>query len=233
MQYSDVMANDAGVGIWTDRIRRWGFCFVDGVPPTPEATETLLQRIAFIRVTHYGGFYDFTSDLTMKDTAYTSLALPAHTDTTYFSDPAGLQMFHLLSHTSGHDKTERTDLGGASLLVDGFACAQKLHAVSKDAFKILSQAPIQWHASGNEGIIITPDQKRPVLSLGTKGDPRTIMQVRWNNDDRATVPLILGRENEYTAGKWYEAAALWHEIVTSQENEYWEQLKPGRALSEL
>ena len=42
-----------------------------------------------------GGFWDFTSDLSRKDTAYTTLALGVHTDTTYFSNPAGLQLFHL------------------------------------------------------------------------------------------------------------------------------------------
>ena len=31
-----------------------------------------------------GSFWDFTSDLAKGDTAYTTLALGAHTDTTYF-----------------------------------------------------------------------------------------------------------------------------------------------------
>jgi hypothetical protein len=31
-----------------------GFCFVDGVPVSPEATQGLIERIAFIRHTHYG-----------------------------------------------------------------------------------------------------------------------------------------------------------------------------------
>jgi len=30
---------------------RFGFCFVSGVPPTPEATEGLCERIGFIRET--------------------------------------------------------------------------------------------------------------------------------------------------------------------------------------
>lgn len=42
---------------------------------------------------HYGGFWDFTSDLKHSDTAYTPLPLPAHTDTTYYSQSAGLQLF--------------------------------------------------------------------------------------------------------------------------------------------
>ena len=82
--------------------REYGFCYIDNTPsPDPAPTEALLQRIAFIRETHYGGFYDFTADLASQDTAYTNIALEAHTDNTYFSDPAGLQAFHLLSHTDG------------------------------------------------------------------------------------------------------------------------------------
>ena len=120
VHYDEVMSSDAGVGKWTALIAEHGFSFVDGCPATPEATEKLLERIAFIRITHYGGFYDFTADLTHKDTAYTNLALPAHTDNTYFTDPSGLQMFHLLSHTSdsaAHSSSSPslfTDLGGTS-----------------------------------------------------------------------------------------------------------------------
>ena len=78
-----------------------------------------------------GGFWDFTSDLSSKDTAYTSLALDAHTDTSYFTDPAGYQMFHLLSHQGGS--------GGESLLVDGFRAAKILESESPKAFHILNR----------------------------------------------------------------------------------------------
>ena len=64
----------------------YGFAFVAGVPPTPEATEALVRRIAFIRETHYGSFWDFTADLAHGDLAYSDVLLRAHTDTTYFTD---------------------------------------------------------------------------------------------------------------------------------------------------
>jgi trimethyllysine dioxygenase len=160
----------------------------------------------------------------MKDTAYTSLALPAHTDNTYFTDPSGLQAFHLLSHTSGS--------GGASLLVDGFHCASELLKTDPQAYRILSDVPVRWHASGNEAIIITPARKFPVLNFNQDVENGSeLMQVRWNNDDRATMPLhpVAG----VTITEWYEAARLFDKIIKDQKNEYWEQLKPGRPLSEL
>ena len=58
------------------------------------------------------------------------MALEAHTDTAYFSDPAGYQMFHLLSHSEGS--------GGSSLLVDGFRAASILRTESPKAFDVLT-----------------------------------------------------------------------------------------------
>ncbi|KAB8296989.1 hypothetical protein EYC80_002391 [Monilinia laxa] len=209
INYDEVMANDTGVGKWTRMIHNYGFCFVDGVPVCPDKTQELLERIAFIRPTHYGGFYDFTSDLTMKDTAYTSEAIGPHTDTTYFTDPAGLQMFHLLSHTEG--------TGGESLLVDGFWAARLLRNRYKDA---LSKIAVPWHASGNDGINITPNRPYPVLTMDSN---RRATQIRWNEADRGTI-------HPGYSQMWYEAAKPFHDRVNDPKEQYWSQLVPGRAL---
>lgn len=132
------------------------------------------------------------ANTTSTDTAYTTLALEAHTDTTYFSEPAGLQLFHLLSHTSGS--------GGASLLVDGFAAAFELYMTDKRSYEILSTVGVYSHASGNEDVSVQPYTSFPVLVH----DPYHghLVQVRWNNADRAGIELPLGEVDV-----WYEAAA--------------------------
>ncbi|KAF2852175.1 Trimethyllysine dioxygenase [Plenodomus tracheiphilus IPT5] len=197
-------------------LRKYGFCYVDDTPfDTPTATEELLRRISFIRETHYGGFYDFTADLASKDTAYTNIALEAHTDTTYFSDPAGLQAFHLLSHTDGS--------GGASLLVDGFKVAEQLRQQDPKAYDTLATVNVHAHASGNEGIIIQPYRGFPVL----EHDPATgdLLRVRWNSSDRAAIALPIEE-----VGVWYDAARKFDALLKDKQNEYWEQLTPGRVL---
>lgn len=134
-----------------------------------------------------------TTDLLLPpDTAYSDLALQAHTDTTYFTDPAGLQMFHMLSHTGGE--------GGISLFVDGFAAAAKLFKQDRDAYQLLSMVRVYSHASGNEDVSIQPSVGYPVL----QHDPLAghLVQVRWNNSDRAGLDMRLK-----TVDKWYEAAA--------------------------
>jgi trimethyllysine dioxygenase len=58
---------------------------------------------------------------------------------------------------------------------------------------------------------------------------KQLMQVRWNNDDRATMPSQPIRNIKID--EWYDAARLWNSIVKDKNNEYWEQLVPGRPLS--
>ena len=214
VDYKGVMSGEmAGL---LKHLREYGFCYVDGTPfEDPQDTKALLEKIAFIRETHYGGFYDFTADLASKDTAYTNIALEAHTDTTYFSDPAGLQAFHLLSHTDGE--------GGASLLVDGFKVAEELLKTDKQAYGILATVNVHGHASGNDGISIQPYRGFPVLEHDiATGD---LLRVRWNSSDRASIELPIDQVET-----WYDAARKFDTLLKKKENEYWEQLKSGRVL---
>ncbi|SPN98881.1 related to Trimethyllysine dioxygenase [Cephalotrichum gorgonifer] len=228
--YSEVMdasEGEKGVADLTRLIREYGFAFVSDCPHDDAgATEKLLERIAFIRITHYGGFYDFIPDLALADTAYTNLALPAHTDNTYFTDPAGLQSFHLMSHHAPHSSTGSgaAELGGKSLLVDGFHAANILRAEDPRAFDILTKVKLPWHASGNKGITIAPDKKYPVIELDE--ETGNVHRIRWNNDDRGVVPFTDG----ISPTEWYEAARTWYSILTRPEVECWTQLRPGRPL---
>jgi trimethyllysine dioxygenase len=180
-----------------------------------------LEKIGPIRNTHYGGFYDFIPDLSSKDTAYTNEALNPHTDTTYFTEPAGLQAFHLLSHTSAPGSSEKESAGGESILVDGFASALKLKKLNEAHFRLLNSIRVPWHASGNEGVSISPNRNFPVL----EGDDSHVFRVRWNNDDRGIMPIVDGLSD------WYEAAGQWQSILAAEDNQYRFQLVPGRVLS--
>lgn len=222
VRFDDVMSSTSPKGLadLTSKIRQYGLCFVTDSPKTPEATEKLLETIGPIRNTHYGGFYDFIPDLALADTAYTNLALPAHTDTTYFTEPAGLQAFHLLSHTPPANKPADEVLGGQSLLVDGFHAAETLRKESPGDFEILRKVKLPWHASGNQGVAIAPDMAYPVIE--TNGGK--LHRIRWNNDDRGVVPT------DIDVDAWYQAARKWDEILKSKESEFWFQLEPGRVL---
>ncbi|KAI0048945.1 Trimethyllysine dioxygenase [Auriscalpium vulgare] len=214
--YDEVMAPDNhGLYKWLSRIDKFGFCFVSGVPSTAEATEELSNRIGFIRETHYGKFWDFTADLARGDTAYTNLALPAHTDNTYFTDPCGIQLFHLLSHTDG--------AGGATLLVDGFYVASILKELHPDVYALLARVPVTAHAAGEDDILYRAT--RPVLEHAEATG--ALRAVRWNNDDRSVVRGVPAS----SMLQWYDALRTWNKLLTSQDSEYWVQLAPGTAIA--
>lgn len=177
----------------------------------------------------------------MKDTAYTAEALDAHTDTTYFTDPAGHQMFHLLSHTDG--------TGGESLLVDGYHCAYLLQREDPAAFEILCTTETPFHASGNDGVSIRPrnarvfsTRKQKVKEWTPKRNDRhspLVDQVRWNRYDRGTWGGSLSSKHDSISNfanitgamLWYDAARKWTQVLKRSENEYWAQLEPGRPIS--
>ncbi|KAI1130897.1 trimethyllysine dioxygenase [Nemania abortiva] len=227
IEYSEFEKDEtSAVGRLTGMIIRNGFVFVIGVPTdSAKPTEDLLKKIAFIRETHYGGFYDFIPDLFRADTAYTNLALAAHTDGTYWSDPPGLQAFHLLSHTDSSPlQLPGADRGGKSLLVDGFHAAEILKKEDPGSFDVLARFGIPCHASGNKGITIAPDKLYTVLDYDYKSN--VLHRIRWNNDDRGILPV----EGEYSVMQWYRAAAKWRGILTRKELEYRFQLVPGTVL---
>lgn len=202
-----------------------------GTPVAPEPTEQLLEKIGPIRTTHYGGFYDFTPNMEKADTAYTNIALPAHTDNTYFTDPAGLQAFHMLSHKAPPGASANEGLGGQSLLVDGFQAALSLRKQNPEAFETLRSVPIPWHASGNDGVAISPDHRYPVIETAGDGTDldAPVTRIRWNNADRGVVPHASREEAE----RWYDAARLFDGLLRDPKSEYWFQLQPGTVLSKL
>lgn len=225
VMYGDVMTDEAAVLEWLNRVvcyiaftaeaniakDRFGFCFVKEVPPTAEDTEGLIRRIAHIRETHYGGFWDFTADMSHGDLAYSNLPLPAHTDTTYFTDPAGLQIFHLLSHDGE---------GGSSLLVDGFAAARQL---SKESYRTLSRLAVPAHASGSQGQLLRPHDS-PVLRHDAKGN---LIQICWNNEDRG----VLGQGwTPAEVADWYRSAREYEGLL--RQHEYWIQLEPSTVVGQ-
>ncbi|KAF8150743.1 hypothetical protein B0H34DRAFT_150792 [Crassisporium funariophilum] len=217
--YEEVMANDdLGLFKWLSNVNKFGFSFISGVPATPEATEELSQRIGFIRETQYGRFWDFTSDMAKGDTAYTTLALGAHTDNTYFTDPCGLQLFHLLEHTNGS--------GGATLLVDGFYVAATLKELHPEAYELLSQLRVPAHAAGEPTALYTPSPASGYPVLGHDALTGGLTQVRWNNDDRS----VMNQLQPDLVEKWYDAARAWNKSLTSPEAEFWIQLQPGTAV---
>ncbi|KAI9278029.1 trimethyllysine dioxygenase [Sporodiniella umbellata] len=215
--YEAVMKTEEGLRQWLDQLERYGISFVEGTPSTAEATEALARRLCFIRETHYAsGLWSFTADLAHADTAYTNLALGAHTDNTYFTEPAGLQMFHKLAFDGQ---------GGDSLFVDGFHIARQLKSLYPEAYRTLSTTRVPTHSAGDSQVLIVPSPRhQPILQHGPDG---SLYQIRYNNDDRSTLDHLSSTNLE----AFYDALFHWHRLLTSAHNERWDALPPGRVVT--
>lgn len=128
-------------------------------------------------------------------------------------------MFHLLSPPDSH-------VGGRSLLVDGFAVADRLRQTHPWAYQTLAHVPVDSHASGGEGgVAFRPLLPSPVLTHHPRS--RELSIVRWNPDDRLPIQAQDGDELK----RWYHAVREWEKVLKSEEMELWTQMKMGQALS--
>ncbi|KAI5968999.1 hypothetical protein CANMA_001995 [Candida margitis] len=219
MNSSDETDQEQAIKDWSLKLWQYGFCLIDNVPVTPEDTEQLCQQLNYIRPTHYGGFWDFTSDLAKADTAYTNFDISNHTDGTYWSNSPGLQLFHLLYH----DGT-----GGTTSLVDAFKCAEIMRDKFPQSFEVFTRIRVPAHSAGEEKVCIQPDTPQPIFKLDNNDDKSSkIIQVRWNQSDRSTMDSW---DDPDDVVKFYQAIKDWVSIITDPENELWYQMRPGQCL---
>ena len=95
------------------------------------------------------------------------------------TDPCGLLLLHLLSHTGG--------TGGATLLVDGFYVATIMKELHPEAYDLLSRIPIPAHAAGEPSGLYRPSPPSGYPVLAHDAFTGELTQVRWNNDDRSVM----------------------------------------------
>ncbi len=208
--YDAVMSTDAGLAQWLGRTLQYGFCLVEGTPTTAEASEALLRRVAYIRETIFGGFWEFQADMSKADTAYTTLELRGHTDGTYSHDAPGCQLLHCL---------EFVGTGGESTMVDGFAIARRIEAEAPDLFEVLCSVAVPGQYLG-DGAHLTA--ARPVFRHDHTG---RLVQVSFNNYDRA--PFLL---DEHDMVDFYDALRLFDEIANEPAMQWRHVLAPGEAM---
>lgn len=220
VDYAAVMDTEEGLKEYVTKVWQYGFCLVKGVPANPEDTERLVVRLNYIRPTHYGGFWDFTLDLLVNDTAYTNIAIPLHADGTYWTEAPGLQLFHLLLHEG---------TGGDTLLVDAFACARQFKQAHPDLYRLLATVPVPAHLAGEDGVCVQPTYSHPIFVEDATGE---LVQVRWNQSDRSTLlhPSTFSKLAPAQVPLFYQALRTWAATVHNPKNEWYLRLEPGVCL---
>jgi gamma-butyrobetaine dioxygenase len=94
-----------------------GMVRLRGLPTEPGSLETIARRIGPVRPTNFGLLFDVKAKPDPDSNAYTSIALPPHTDLPTREYHPGLQMLHCL---------ENSVEGGEAVMLDGFTVAEAL-----------------------------------------------------------------------------------------------------------
>uniref|UniRef100_A0A182P3E3 Trimethyllysine dioxygenase, mitochondrial n=1 Tax=Anopheles epiroticus TaxID=199890 RepID=A0A182P3E3_9DIPT len=211
---NDLLCEDSVMRQVVGSLITYGFAFITKVPPNQQSTEMAVKRIFPVQRTLFGDMWTFSeSKMDHSDTAYTNGFLGPHTDNTYFSDAAGLQVLHCIQFNGK---------GGETLLVDGFRAVERLRENDPAAYERLCEYPLEaeYIEEDKHHRYVAPVIKRHrVLS-------DTVEQIRFNPYDRAPMRTVApGDVPQFYADYRQLAEELYRE-----EAQWKFQLTPGTVL---
>ena len=208
--WASYLADDAVRAACLDAVARLGFTLLRGVPPVPGTVLRVAKTFGFVRRTNYGKLFDVRVVADPANLAFTSRAIPPHTDNPYRDPVPTLQLLHCLRDAS---------LGGDTGLVDGFAAAAALRREDPASFAVLTATSWPFGYRDKETELRA---RAPLIALTPDG---RITAVRLNN--RSMGPLRLPYEQAEAA---YAAYRVWASLLGRPEFLLTMRLTPGDCL---
>ncbi|MTH96585.1 TauD/TfdA family dioxygenase [Roseibium sp. RKSG952] len=161
----DLLANDEALFDFLVGAKTTGLAIVDGMANDADAGMSIARRIGFLRETNFGVTFEVMSKPDPNNLAYTSHALPLHTDLPNQELAPGYQFLHCLANDAE---------GGGSTFADGFAIAADLAQSDLDAFDLLANTPVPFRFQDGDYDI---RKHHTVIQLDNGG---TVSEVRFN-----------------------------------------------------
>ncbi|MGO1074059.1 2-trimethylaminoethylphosphonate dioxygenase [Inquilinus sp. CA228] len=173
--YTAVAGDDDARAKWLRQVHDHGFALLRGVPAEPGMVCKVVELFGFVRETNYGRLFDVVAVDKPQNLAFSALSLGNHTDNPYRDPVPQMQLLHCL---------EAASEGGESVVVDGFAAADRLRREAPDAFALLTRraVPFRYVEAGKVDL----RAKAPLIELDADGD---VAAVRYNN--RSIAPFDL------------------------------------------
>lgn len=137
--------------------KRQGIAIFRGLDDGEEAGEQFAQQIGFKRQTNFGVMFDVINKPSPNNLAYTSLALPLHTDLSNQEAIPGYQFLHCWKNCVS---------GGESRFADGYRICEDLRRDRPDYFKLLCDTDIPWRFHDENADIRF---RRPVIEINSSG----------------------------------------------------------------
>ena len=159
---------------WMKQLNQDGLCLVQNMPSTQGALNEVTSRIDYQRQTNFGVTFEVKSESQPINLAYTSLALPLHTDLSNQETPPGYQFLHCLANES---------TGGESIFADGLRVLEDLRNDKKAYFDMLAKhaIPFRFHDGGHD-----IRHHHPIINLDHQGN---IVELKFNAHLASTFDL--------------------------------------------
>jgi gamma-butyrobetaine dioxygenase len=166
-QAGAILSDDAALAAWLHDLCATGLTIVEGVgvDADPDAGIAIAEHVGFLRETNFGRVFEVFSKPEPNNLAYTSDALPLHTDLANQEVPPGYQFLHCLANEVR---------GGGSVFADGYGIAEDLRAADPAAFALLSGVAIPFRFHDREVDIRV---HRPVIGVAPDGG---LTEIRYN-----------------------------------------------------
>ncbi len=189
---------------------KYGYVLMTGIPTSKVSILDIAAKIGSVRPTNFGDFFVVKAKPRANDLAYTSQGLVLHTDNPYRNPVPSVQL--LLCITNECE-------GGETLLVDGFAVAQKMRTDYPDLFDVLVKTIVNFRF---EDSTIVMENSGPLIELDSQGK---VKQVRFN-----TKMDYIPHMDKNMLSVYYEARSIFSTLIHSDEFVLKFRLKPGELL---
>ena len=160
-----ILSDDFALKTWMQDTAAFGLTIIDHLQDCTDAGIEVAKRIGFLRATNFGATFEVINKPDPNNLAYTSVALPLHTDLPNQEVPPGYQFLHCLANEA---------TGGGSLFADGFSMAEDLKTEDPEAFHLLCDVAIPFRFYDDSADIRV---HKPIITLGSKGD---VIEIRYN-----------------------------------------------------
>lgn len=163
--YQDLIEDDTALLTWMSQLDKDGLILVKNMPSTSVALDNVSSRIDYQRQTNFGVTFEVQSEANPINLAYTSLALPLHTDLSNFETPPGYQFLHCLANESE---------GGESIFADGLRVLEDMRNEVPEYFELLAKQAIPFRFHDDKHDI---RHHHPVINLDHNGN---IVELKYN-----------------------------------------------------
>lgn len=159
---------------WLTAVHDDGVALLRNVPTEPGRIFDVVALFGFVRETNYGRLFDVISEAAPVNLAFSNLGLGLHTDNPYRDPVPGLQLLHCLVAESD---------GGESVVVDGFAVAERLRQEAPEDFDLLTRHPVPFAFKSQD---VDLRARSPLIELDAEG---RLAGIRYNNRSAAALDL--------------------------------------------